>query len=57
LERDNGAGPSNNPSHIPPACFDLGQLPSTPIFDLSTLKRRSKPRPPGFREYIHQRSY
>jgi len=27
------------------------------MFDLSTLKRRPKPRPPGFREYIHPRGY
>src|SRR6516225_1934907 len=53
LERDNGAGPHNNPSHVPAACFDLGQLPPTPIFDPSTLKRR--PKPLGFREYVHAR--
>ena len=46
-------GPTNNPSHVPAACFDLGQLPPTPIFDPSTLKRR--PKPLGFREYVHAR--
>jgi len=24
-------GPTNNPSHVPAACFDLGQLPPTPL--------------------------